>query len=265
MTLLLKFVAEYSRLIGILALSAICNCNKDFNLTFYNESKTWSDAKDFCFVNGGILEADEITIRNYTKERVKIWLGAYSIITPWAGVFGCYFWNTDDTIESIELDLNYKEECQIRCPLTKYEFFAFKEKTCYCFNNEKLPHDDIFPNKCSESTETDYVFIYKQNIDPNKDGTDTDNCMVVDCRAESDTKTRIFTPKNCGSKYKALCENMKKRPYITFYNSTKFCKNEGSFVEWDPSLSCKNSEENFDSKHWTSITRSTQSIHLTAY
>ncbi|XP_076083346.1 uncharacterized protein LOC143054275 isoform X4 [Mytilus galloprovincialis] len=89
MTLLLKFVAEYSRLIiGILALSAICNCDKDFNLTFHNESKTWSEVKDFCFVNGGILEADETVIRNHKKEQVKIWLGAYSLITPWAGGFG---------------------------------------------------------------------------------------------------------------------------------------------------------------------------------
>lgn len=37
--------------------------------------------------------------------------------------------------------------------------------------------------------------------------------MVVDCQGESDTKTRIFTPKNCGSKYKVLCGNWVLRYY----------------------------------------------------
>ncbi|CAC5415267.1 unnamed protein product [Mytilus coruscus] len=187
MTLLLKLVADHSRLIiGILAISTICNCEKDLNLTFYNESKTWSDAKDICFMNGGILETDETIIRNDLKEHVKIWLGAYSMITPWAGVFGCYFWNADDRIESIEFDLQNKEECQIRCPLSKYEFFC-------------------------------------------------------------------------------LQENLKRRTNINFYNATKFCENEDSFVRWFPSISCHNSEEMFYQKHWTSITRLQQMFRLTAY
>ncbi|CAC5424337.1 unnamed protein product [Mytilus coruscus] len=205
MTLLLKLVADHSRLIiGILAISTICNCDKDLNLTFYNESKTWSDAKDICFMNGWILETDETIIRNDLKEHVKIWLGAYSMITPWAGVFGCYFWNADDRIEPIEFDLQNKEECQIRCPLSKYEFFVFKEKTCYCFNSDKLPKDDIYQKKCSNSTETDYVFIYKQNIEPDRDATDTNKCMAVECK----DRDRIFTPENCNSTYKVLCGNV---------------------------------------------------------
>ncbi|XP_052097074.1 uncharacterized protein LOC127732062 isoform X5 [Mytilus californianus] len=263
MTSLLKFVAYHSRLIiGILALSTMCNCDKDFNLTFYNESKTWSEAKDFCFMNGGILETDQIIIRNYTKEHVKIWLGAYSMITPWAGVFGCYFWNVDDRNDSIEFDLQNKEECQIRCPQSHYEFFVFKEKTCYCFNSDKLPKDDISQKKWSNS-ETDYVFIYRQNIEPDRDASDTNNCMTVECK----DRDRILTPENCNSTYKALCENLKRRSTtsINFYNATKFCENEDSFVRWDPSISCNNSEEKFDQKHWTSITRSQQMFRLTAY
>ncbi|CAC5406130.1 unnamed protein product [Mytilus coruscus] len=217
-------------------------------------------------MNGGILEADDAVIRNYTKEHVKIWLGAYSIITPWAGVFGCYFWNADDRNKSIEFDLQNKEECQIRCPQSKYEFFVFKEKTCYCLNSEKLPHDDhndTSSTKCSDSTETDYVFIYKQNIGPtiDRDWTDTYNCITVECK----NVDRIFTAENCDSMYNALCENTKNRSAINFYNATKFCENEDSFLRWDPSLLCSNSEESFDSKHWTSIKRSQQMFRLTAY
>ncbi|CAG2237014.1 unnamed protein product [Mytilus edulis] len=141
----------------------------DFNLTFYNESKTWSDSKDFCFVNGGILEANETIIRNYhdyTKDNVKLWLGAYSLITPWAGVF--------------------------------------------------------------------------ENLEPDSEiDLDTYNCIAV----EYNTENR-FT--------------------INAFNATKFCEDEGSFVTWDPSLSCTNPEESFDKKHWTSIKRSIQLFLLTA-
>ncbi|CAG2215449.1 unnamed protein product [Mytilus edulis] len=122
----------------------------DFNLTFYNESKTWSEAKEFCYVNGGILETDETIIikdHDYTKDNVKLWLGAYSLITPWSGVF----------------------------------------------------------------------------------------------------------------------ENTKTRSAINAYNASKFCEDEDSFLRWNPLVSCNNSDESFDQKHWTSIKRSQQIFRLTAY
>ncbi|XP_071143400.1 uncharacterized protein [Mytilus edulis] len=269
MTLLLKFVIDLSRLfIGISSLFTICNCDKGFNLTFYNESKTWSDAKDFCFVNGGILETDETIIKtdhDYTKEHVKLWLGTFSMITPWAGVFGCYLWNADGRIESTGNDFQNKEECQIRCPQSNYEFFVFKGESCYCFTSEKLPHDEISPKNCSDSTETDYVFIYKQNIGPtiDRDWNDTYTCITLECKNSG--RHRFFTAENCDSMYNALCENTKKISAINFYNSTKFCENEDSYVRWDPSSSCSNSKESFDSKYWTSITRSKQMFRVTAY
>ncbi|CAG2199241.1 unnamed protein product [Mytilus edulis] len=177
------------------------------------------------------------------------------------------------------------------------------EKTCYCLNSDNLPqsHDDTSSKKCLDSTETDYVFIYKQNAGPdiNRDWTDTYNCITVDCRNLG--RDRIFTAENCDSMYPVICEktkektkkntdykslrlsnkelhhnkdkhrpsstekNTKKRSARNFYNATTFCENEDSFVRWDPSLLCTNTKERFDSKHWTSIKRSKQMLLLAPY
>lgn len=68
------------------------------NVTFYNITKSWKDAVNFCLRNGGVLESN-VTLLNEeitdlqeedTMNIVDVWFGKYELLTNWTYIRGLY-------------------------------------------------------------------------------------------------------------------------------------------------------------------------------
>ena len=64
----------------------------DLNITFIEMELLWSNAKDYCFIHGGILESDPVELTQRYNGHEDYWTGIYSNTgwTEWAVVWGKY-------------------------------------------------------------------------------------------------------------------------------------------------------------------------------
>ncbi|XP_063406412.1 uncharacterized protein LOC134690370 [Mytilus trossulus] len=227
--------------------------------TYYNTELSWTDAKDYCFNQSSILEANHTdTMTSFENETAQIWTGSYTTWSNWAVIWGCYM--SPQTVFATFEDTNDgKYDCQQYCQLSQY--FAFEGGACYCLGETGSP---VSYSYCQTPRQTpSYVIVNKQNIIGvlrTLDDTPEDQlkCMSAQCQDGE----IILRSENCNSYYEGICESgFNNGSNTTQPTAATLCDNADSFLQWYNNKSfCNTGKTN---QLWTSATRVINTYDLT--
>ncbi|XP_063406108.1 uncharacterized protein LOC134690064 [Mytilus trossulus] len=167
-------------------------------ISYYVTKLSWTEARDFCFNQSGILESNHTVIRaqsdNMTEE---VWTGTYTTWSEWAAIWGCNV--HPPTVSSVFEDDDYSE-CQRFCQATEY--FGYNGSFCYCMDKPRVSTLFTF----CKSFPKDFIKVYKQNITAVKAPLLYTpkielRCMSAQCQ-DGDI---IFRSENCRYLFEGIC------------------------------------------------------------